>query len=103
MDAERQIPDPLDMIAQPYHLYIERTDASKNMARYYAIEISAKLFGEACLTRSRGRIVRRGQTKTHHFAREQDAVFPVSRPAPTEAGSMLCGWLRPCLHAVSVK
>ena len=63
------------MIQQPYHLYTERTDPSKNMARYYSMEISATLFGETCLTRSWGRIGRRGQTKTHHFVREQDAVM----------------------------
>ncbi|MUZ74445.1 WGR domain-containing protein [Agrobacterium vitis] len=63
------------MIAQPYHLYIERTDASKNMARYYAMEISPTLFGEACLTRTWGRIGKRGRTKIHHFARERDAVL----------------------------
>lgn len=62
------------MIAQPYHLYIERTDVSKNMARYYTMEISTTLFGEICLTRSWGRIGKRGQSKVHHFSREQEAV-----------------------------
>jgi predicted DNA-binding WGR domain protein len=62
------------MIAQPYHLYVERTDATKNMARYYAMEITTTLFGEACLIRSWGRIGRRGQCLNHHFKREEDAV-----------------------------
>ncbi|MBU0835183.1 MAG: WGR domain-containing protein [Alphaproteobacteria bacterium] len=62
------------MIAQPYHLYIERTDASKNMARYYAMEISTTLFGETCLTRSWGRIGKRGQCISHHFEQEEEAV-----------------------------
>ncbi len=62
------------MIIQPYHLYIERTDASKNMARYYVLEISATLFGDICLTRSWGRIGKRGQSKVHHFSREKEAV-----------------------------
>lgn len=62
------------MIAQPYHIYIERTEVSKNMARYYAMEISSTLFGEACLTRTWGRIGRRGQSKRHHFENERDAV-----------------------------
>ncbi|NEI67322.1 WGR domain-containing protein [Rhizobium leguminosarum] len=39
------------MIAQRYQLYVERTDASKNMARYYAMSIEPNLFGEACLIR----------------------------------------------------
>ena len=62
------------MIAQPYHIYIERTEPENNMARYYAMEISASLFGEACLIRTWGRIGKRGQSKIHHFASERDAV-----------------------------
>ncbi|VVT01305.1 WGR domain-containing protein [Hoeflea sp. EC-HK425] len=62
------------MIAQPYHIYIERTDPTKNMARYYALEISGTLFGETCLTRTWGRIGRRGQSKMHMFENEQKAV-----------------------------
>ncbi|MDI7861926.1 WGR domain-containing protein [Rhizobiaceae bacterium n13] len=62
------------MISQPYHLYVERTDASKNMARHYAMEISETLFGEVCLIRSWGRIGTEGQSKVHHFAREDEAV-----------------------------
>jgi predicted DNA-binding WGR domain protein len=62
------------MIAQPYHIYIERTEPAKNMARYYALEISGTLFGEACLTRTWGRIGRRGRSKMHLFENEQKAV-----------------------------
>lgn len=62
------------MIAQPYQLYVERTDVSKNMARYYAMDISATLFGQACLTRRWGRIGTKGQQLEHHFEREEDAV-----------------------------
>jgi len=50
------------MISQPYQLYVERSDALKNMARYYAMDISATLFGQACLTRRWGRIGSRGQS-----------------------------------------
>lgn len=66
--------DSAGMIAQPYHIYVERTEASKNMARYYAMEISGTLFGEACLTRTWGRIGARGQSKMHLFENESDAV-----------------------------
>jgi predicted DNA-binding WGR domain protein len=66
--------DSAGMIVQPYHVYIERTEASKNMARYYAMEISATLFGHACLTRTWGRIGVRGQSKMHHFENENEAV-----------------------------
>ncbi|MCW0001516.1 WGR domain-containing protein [Pararhizobium sp. YC-54] len=62
------------MVSQPYHIYIERTDAVKNMARFYAMEISSTLFGETTLTRTWGRIGGRGQSKTHHFGCEADAV-----------------------------
>jgi len=63
------------MIKQPYQLYIERTDATKNMARFYTMSIEPTLFGQACLTRSWGRIGASGQSLTHHFDREQDAVL----------------------------
>jgi predicted DNA-binding WGR domain protein len=62
------------MIAQPYQLYVERTDATKNMARYYAMSIEATLFGDACLTRRWGRIGSKGQQMAHHFDREEEAV-----------------------------
>jgi len=62
------------MIAQSYQLYVERIDAKKNMARYYAMSIEPNLFGEACLIRRWGRIGTVGQTREHHFAREDEAV-----------------------------
>ncbi len=62
------------MIAQPYQLYIERTDPTKNMARYYAMSIEPTLFGDACLTRRWGRIGTKGQQMVHHFNRQEDAV-----------------------------
>lgn len=74
LDAARKISDSAEMITQPYHLYVERTDPTRNMARYYAMEISMTLFGEACLARSWGRIGKSGQRMTHHFKREEEAV-----------------------------
>ncbi len=62
------------MISQPYKLYIERTDPTRNMARFYAMSIDATLFGDVCLTRRWGRIGAKGQTMTHHFERDHDAV-----------------------------
>lgn len=62
------------MIQQPYHLYTERTDPSKNMARYYVMEICETLFGEPFLARRWGRIGSTGQSLVHHFEREDDAV-----------------------------
>ncbi|TIT86840.1 MAG: WGR domain-containing protein, partial [Mesorhizobium sp.] len=54
------------MISQPYQLYVERSDASRNMARYYAMSIEANLFGDVCLLRKWGRIGATGQKMVHH-------------------------------------
>jgi predicted DNA-binding WGR domain protein len=62
------------MIAQPYHLYVERIDATKNMARFYALSIQPTLFGQASLLRCWGRIGCRGQQKVHMFEHEDEAV-----------------------------
>jgi predicted DNA-binding WGR domain protein len=62
------------MLKQPYQLYIERTDATKNMARFYVLAIEPTLFGTPCLTRRWGRIGTAGQALVHHFDREEDAV-----------------------------
>ncbi|KWV48682.1 hypothetical protein AS026_11960 [Rhizobium altiplani] len=62
------------MIAQPYQLYIERIDPTRNMARYYAMSIEPTLFGQACLIRRWGRIGAAGQRLVHHFQHEQEAV-----------------------------
>ncbi len=62
------------MITQPYRLYIERRDATCNMARFYSIEIDSNLFGEICLIRRWGRIGARGQSAAHQFSREDDAI-----------------------------
>lgn len=62
------------MLNQRFHLYIERTDPKRNMARFYALEISETLFGDACLTRRWGRIGSAGQSMVQHFECENDAV-----------------------------
>lgn len=62
------------MIAQPYHLYVERIDAARNMARFYALSIQPTLFGEPSLLRAWGRIGSRGQQKIHVFEEESQAV-----------------------------
>ncbi|RVU18505.1 WGR domain-containing protein [Methylobacterium oryzihabitans] len=62
------------MIVQPYQLYVERWNAAKNMARFYAMSIEPSLFGDACIVRRWGRIGTRGQAMTHHFKNEREAV-----------------------------
>lgn len=74
LDGIPGIGDGTLMLSQPYQLYVERTDANRNMARFYALSIDRTLFGEACLTRRWGRIGQRGQSMVHHFDSEQEAV-----------------------------
>ena len=74
LDVQDALGDSGVMIAQPYRLYVERTDAAQNMARYYAMAIEPTLFGDCCLTRRWGRIGTAGQEKVHHFEREEEAV-----------------------------
>ena len=74
LDPVPEISDSDLMISQPYQLYVERSDASRNMARYYAMSIEPNLFGEVCLLRKWGRIGTRGQMMVHHFGREEEAV-----------------------------
>lgn len=62
------------MLAQPYQLYVERTDTTKNMARFYAMSIEETLFGQACLVRRWGRIGARGQVMQRSFEGEDEAV-----------------------------
>ena len=74
MDRVSRLSDSALMIAQPYQFYVERTDASKNMARFYAMSIEPTLFGDVCLTRRWGRIGAVGQSKRHSFSGEAEAV-----------------------------
>lgn len=62
------------MITQPYHIYIERTDRRKNMARFYSLAVEMTLFGEICLRRRWGRIGTQGQELAHYFENENDAI-----------------------------
>ncbi|CAK03220.1 WGR domain-containing protein (plasmid) [Rhizobium leguminosarum] len=62
------------MTREPRHLYIERREPDKNMARFYALSIEPNLFGGTSLVRSWGRIGSRGQQKIHVFDSEAKAV-----------------------------
>nr|WP_298100452.1 WGR domain-containing protein [uncultured Shinella sp.] len=61
-------------IVEPYRLYIERVDQTRNVARFYAMSIEPTLFGETALTRRWGRIGSTGREMVCHFDREKDAV-----------------------------
>lgn len=62
------------MIAQNYRLYIERRDAGRNMARFYALSIEETLFGQTRLVRRWGRIGTTGRVVQHSFDDESEAV-----------------------------
>jgi predicted DNA-binding WGR domain protein len=62
------------MIAQPYRLYVERTDPVRNMARFYALSIEETLFGQTCVVRRWGRIGTEGKKVQHSFDTETEAV-----------------------------
>ncbi|NEI03239.1 WGR domain-containing protein (plasmid) [Rhizobium johnstonii] len=62
------------MTREPRHLYIERREPDKNMARFYALSIEPNLFGGTSLVRSWGRIGSHGQQKIHVFDSEVKAV-----------------------------
>lgn len=47
----------------PRQFYAERVDPARNMARFYALKVSADLFGAMWLERRWGRIGSRGQIK----------------------------------------
>ncbi|CVI25024.1 conserved hypothetical protein [Agrobacterium tumefaciens str. B6] len=74
LDVLLPIGESVPMMIQPYQLYVERIDAAKNMARFYAMQISVSLFGETCLTRRWGRIGTSGQMMIQNFGREEEAV-----------------------------
>jgi predicted DNA-binding WGR domain protein len=57
-----------------YQFYCQRIDASRNMARYYALAIRPTLFGETAVVRSWGRIGRAGGEMTEVFGTEKDAI-----------------------------
>ncbi|MCD7107729.1 WGR domain-containing protein [Rhizobium sp. DKSPLA3] len=62
------------MNPHPTYLYIERTQPSKNMARFYALSIEPSLFGQASLVRRWGRIGTTGREKIHLFEDEAAAL-----------------------------
>ena len=74
LDRKNGTGDSSLMLAQPYHLYIERVDPDRNMARFYTLAIEPTLFGTPRLLRRWGRIGTLGRTMVHHFEREEEAV-----------------------------
>jgi predicted DNA-binding WGR domain protein len=62
-------------------IYLERHDATCNMARYYCLTVEWNLFGEFSLVRTWGRIGRPSQKQIELHATEQDAQTAMERKA----------------------
>jgi predicted DNA-binding WGR domain protein len=58
--------------AAPSPLYLERIDASRNMARFYVLAVQPTLFGELSLIRRWGRIGSRGRDKIETFSEHDE-------------------------------
>jgi len=58
----------------PIRLHLQAIDSARNIARRYAIEASADLFGHIIVDLHCGRIGTRGQSRTLSFAQAQDAA-----------------------------
>ena len=54
-------------------VYLTRSDATQNMARYYSMSLQATLFGEWSLVREWGRIGRGGQVKATPYPARSEA------------------------------
>ena len=65
--------DSAGMSSEPHYLYVERTEPSRNMSRFYALSLEPSLFGTISLVRRWGRIGTRGREKIHLFENEADA------------------------------
>lgn len=81
LDAESRVRESALMIVQPYRLYVERTDAAANMARFYAMSIEPTLFGDVCLVRRWGSTATAGLAEDceiadhHHSGRAGPAPY----------------------------
>ncbi|MDI7776612.1 WGR domain-containing protein [Asticcacaulis sp. EMRT-3] len=53
---------------------LKRIDQTRNMARFYELDVQPGLFGEVSLTRHWGRIGAHGQSKQNWFATDEAAV-----------------------------
>ncbi|MDX0698060.1 WGR domain-containing protein [Sinorhizobium medicae] len=62
------------MAQHRYRLYVQRVDATRNMARFYAMSIEPDLFGGSALVRRWGRIGTRGQERVHLFEDDRQAI-----------------------------
>ena len=67
-------------------LRMTRIDPSKNMARFYEIDVQAGLFGDVSVTRYWGRIGSQGQALEHWFTDEETALETSTRVSRQKTG-----------------
>ena len=58
---------------------LHRTDAARNMHRYYRLDVQPDLFGEWCFVREWGRIGRPGQMRSVPSPTEQETHAALAR------------------------
>ena len=58
---------------------LSRVDPTKNMARFYELDVQIGLFGDVCVTRHWGRIGANGQGKEHWLDSEAKAIQLASK------------------------
>jgi predicted DNA-binding WGR domain protein len=60
-------------------VYLTKIDASRNMARFYALDLQPTLFGEWALVKEWGRIGRAGQSRSVVYAGQEAAATALER------------------------
>ena len=72
-------------------LTLYRIDPSRNMRRFYRLDVQPDLFGQECLIREYGRIGRSGQTRIAPFPSisEAQAAFEKQRAVKERKGYSL--------------
>lgn len=66
-------------------IVLRRSDAGRNMARFYALSLQASLFGETLLVRRWGRIGTHGRTRSDWFDAPDSAEVELNRIAKAKA------------------
>lgn len=65
-------------------LTLRRTDSTKNMARFYTVDIGQDLFGQAWLLRRWGRQGANGQVRYDRFDDKREAMLALKRLVRTK-------------------
>ena len=60
-------------------VYLTKIDASRNMARFYALDLQPTLFGEWALVKEWGRIGQAGQSRSVIYAEQKAAASALER------------------------